>query len=136
MRRSNLQTFWGTRWRGPLAGDAAVLGILLGTGLIAFTSIGTAGGKASVAEVSVRGRNAISVSTADEGIHQVEGRFGPTRIEFRGGRARVLSSSCPLKLCQRAGWIGAAGEMLACVPNEVVVRFAGKADETVDAVSR
>ena len=51
-------------------------------------------------------------------------------------RTSILSSPCPLKLCQRAGWIGTAGAMVVCLPNEVVVRIPGSLPGSTDAVSR
>ena len=77
----------------------------------------------------------LPLSPSEEGIRDVAGPLGITRIEIREGQVRVLSSPCPLKLCQRAGWIGAAGEMIVCLPNEVVVRLPGRR-RGVDALSR
>ena len=86
-------------------------------------------------EVRAAGASPLTLSPSDEGFHDVSGPLGTTRIEIRGGQVRVLSSPCPLKLCQRAGWIGSAGEMIVCLPNEVVVRMPGRR-RNVDALSR
>lgn len=85
--------------------------------------------------VEVGGSPALILRADDKGIHEVTGPRGVTRIEIKDGRVRVLSSPCPLKLCQRAGWIGEAGEMIVCLPNEVVVRLPGRR-RGVDALSR
>ncbi len=45
-----------------------------------------------------------------------------TTVVFDGKRVRVRNSTCPLKLCEKMGWIGPGGEIV-CVPNHLVVRF-------------
>lgn len=85
--------------------------------------------------VEVSGKRALTIGLDEEGTREVDGPLGTTSIEVRQGQARILSSPCPLKICQRAGWIAAAGEMVVCLPNEVVVRMAGRRPG-VDALSR
>ena len=51
----------------------------------------------------------------------VQGPLGVTRIEIRGGSARVISSPCPDKICVRMGWLSRVGEYAACLPNRVVM---------------
>ena len=43
-------------------------------------------------------------------------------IEFDGTRVRVADSTCPLKLCEKMGWIKPGGTIV-CVPNKVIVTF-------------
>lgn len=44
-------------------------------------------------------------------------------IEVADGRARVLSSTCPDKICVGCGWLENKGESAVCLPNKVVVRI-------------
>jgi len=69
-------------------------------------------------------------------VSEIKGPLGVTKIEVRGGRVRVLFSPCPQQACRHGGWIGTAGEMLVCLPNEVVIRLSGQRDGATDAVSR
>ncbi|MGE5587679.1 MAG: NusG domain II-containing protein [Clostridia bacterium] len=41
------------------------------------------------------------------------------------GRARVLASDCPDKVCVKTGWIDRPGELIVCLPNRVVVKIQG-----------
>ncbi|MCR4401297.1 MAG: NusG domain II-containing protein [Firmicutes bacterium] len=41
------------------------------------------------------------------------------------GRARVLDSDCPDRVCVRTGWIDQPGETIVCLPNRVVVKIQG-----------
>jgi hypothetical protein len=56
---------------------------------------------------------------------QVEGPLGPTRVQIADGRVRVLDSCCPNKICILTGSIHAEGELLACVPNHIIIRIEG-----------
>jgi hypothetical protein len=67
----------------------------------------------------------------------VEGPLGMTRMEIKDGAVRVLSSPCPQKICIGMGEARRAGELLACVPNRIVARIEGDAEEaTYDLLSR
>ena len=67
----------------------------------------------------------------------VEGPLGETRIEIGHGKARVLSSPCPRKICIGMGAVGHSGDLLACVPNHVTLRIEGEKDDRgYDLLSR
>jgi len=67
---------------------------------------------------------------------KVPGRLGTTTVLIENGRARILSSPCPHKICCGMGDIGSEGSVLVCVPNEVIVTTNGEPAEDLDAVSR
>ncbi len=68
----------------------------------------------------------------------VPGRLGPVVVVVETGGVRIAESGCAHHLCLAMGVKRRAGEMVACVPNGVVVRLEGSAeDPTVpDAVTR
>lgn len=133
---SPLGLLWGRKGARLLAGDGAIILILLALIPVTVLKLGTAGGESAVVEVEVQGRRTLSLPRSESGFREVSGPLGLTRIEIREGRVRVVSSPCPLKICQRAGWIDSAGEIIVCLPNEVVVRLPGRADGDLDALSR
>ena len=63
----------------------------------------------------------------------VVGSRGMVNVEVSGGRVRVVESNCPDHTCVKTGPITAAGSVVACVPNRVVVRVAGGDDDGLDA---
>ncbi len=136
VRASWARALWGSGARRLIAGDAAVLILFTSLSAAAFLNSGRAGGPPSVIRVEVGGDLALTVDRLEKGRHVVRGPLGPSEIEVRRGEARILSSPCPLKLCIRAGWIGSPGEMVVCLPNEVVVRLPGAPGRGIDAVSR
>jgi hypothetical protein len=118
-----------------LLGDAAVLGLLV-AGMIALCAPKATGGQPARAEVEVSGTVVATLDLGRDGVSEVTGPLGVTRLEVRAGRVRVLSSPCPRQACRHGGWIGAAGEMLVCLPNEVVIRLPGQRAGAIDAVAR
>ena len=135
MRNSPFTALWGSGGGRLFAGDLAVLVFFITLSFFFFTLGGSRGAARSI-EVEVSGKGVLTLDRDDAGVREVTGPLGTTRIEIRDRQVRVLSSPCPLKLCQRAGWIGTAGEMVVCLPNEVVVRLPGSLPGSTDAVSR
>lgn len=68
---------------------------------------------------------------------ELAGPLGPTRVEIADRAVRVLSSPCPNKICIGLGWARHAGDLLACVPNRLVIRIEGEPEEAeYDLLSR
>lgn len=58
-------------------------------------------------------------------------------VEVAEGRVRVVSSSCPNKICVATGWITEPSQIIVCVPHGVMVRIEGKTEKPeLDAVSK
>ncbi len=68
----------------------------------------------------------------------LEGPLGETVLSIRDRQACILSSPCPHKVCMGMGHIAQQGELLACVPNRLLVRVAGvaKQERSYDLISR
>ena len=126
---------WGPGGIRLLLGDAAVL-VLLTAAVIALAMPKTAGGRPERAEVEAAGAIVATLDLARDGVGEVKGPLGVTRIEVRGGRVRVLSSPCPRQACRHGGWIGVPGEMIVCLPNEIVIRLPDQRAGAIDAVAR
>ena len=56
-------------------------------------------------------------------VERFTGPLGQTVVEIRDGRARIVDSPCPDKLCVRAAPISKPGQWIACLPNKVFVRI-------------
>ena len=53
------------------------------------------------------------------------GPLGETRIQILGGGVSVLSSPCAKKICVGMGIARHVGDLIACVPNQMVIRIDG-----------
>jgi hypothetical protein len=59
---------------------------------------------------------------------ELEGPLGVTVLEIKGGAARILSSPCTKKICVHMGEARRSGDLLACVPNHLVISIEGNKD--------
>lgn len=66
---------------------------------------------------------------------RIAGPLGTTEIEVREGRASIIGSPCPGKLCVRSGKARPGGPPVVCLPNRVAVSVTGN-DGEPDAVLR
>lgn len=56
---------------------------------------------------------------------RLEGPLGETMVSIRNGQVRVLDSPCPHKVCIGMGSVDRGGEVVACVPNHLLIRIEG-----------
>jgi len=68
----------------------------------------------------------------------IEGPLGLTHLVIDNLGAQITSSPCPHKICINMGPVKRSGELLACVPNRIVVRIDSPGDEEApyDLLSR
>jgi hypothetical protein len=60
---------------------------------------------------------------------ELEGPLGITVLQIESGAARVVSSPCARKVCIRMGEARHTGDLLACVPNKLVITIEGDSTE-------
>ena len=127
----------GRRARRRRAPTPADLGLLFALAvLLPFLPAGRfrPGGAAVVLVRAADGRERL-FDAGQDGDVEIPGPLGATRLRFQGGAVRIAGAPCPRRLCQRLGRLRGPGRSLVCVPNRVVVRFAGHGAD-VDAVTR
>lgn len=63
----------------------------------------------------------------------LSGPHGETIVAIRHGRACIAAASCPNKVCMGMGEVSRRGELIACVPNGLLLHVEGGAgDEAKD----
>jgi len=69
---------------------------------------------------------------------ELDGPLGITVLEIKKGAVRIISSPCSRKICINMGAIDQTGDLIACIPNQLVIRIEGKnkEDEEYDFISR
>jgi len=114
-------------WRRMRSGDRWVAGLLLL--LLAFLSWRLAPGPAGERLVAERDGRVIFTAPLDQNRRiELSGPLGTTLVQVQSGQVKVLSSPCPHKVCIGMGPISRGGELLACVPNHLLLRIEGEAD--------
>ncbi|SEA37479.1 hypothetical protein SAMN05660420_01918 [Desulfuromusa kysingii] len=75
--------------------------------------------------VSIDDRTVFVAPLAKDQKVELVGPLGKTVLQVENGAARIISSPCPHKVCMRMGDARHSGDLLACVPNKIVVSIEG-----------
>jgi hypothetical protein len=112
-------------WRQRLAPlDIPLVAVLLLAALASFWLL-TTGAPGERIIVEQRGKIIFQAPLDEERTATFAGPLGETVLSIGAGGARIVASSCPHHLCQASGTIGRSGELLACIPNRLLLRVAG-----------
>ncbi|MDQ6969831.1 MAG: NusG domain II-containing protein [Mariprofundus sp.] len=65
---------------------------------------------------------------------QVEGDLGMSEIVIDEHGARIATSPCSSQRCVLSGAHSHAGDMIACVPNRILITLRGSAESKFDAI--
>lgn len=98
-------------------------------------SIASSGKQGKEIRIEVNGKVVSTYALDKDCVHEIKGVLGTSRIAVKDGRASFLSSPCKNKVCTHQGEAGKSGQMVACLPNRVVVRVIG-GDNDYDALTR
>jgi heptaprenyl diphosphate synthase len=116
--------------------DITLIALILGgaSGGLLFSGIGfnRGGSAAPEAWIYQGGELVVRLGLEKEGKHTLAG--GKVVVETAPGRVRVLESTCAGHICVNTGWIQSPGEMIACVPNQVMIEIKSKKGPLLDAV--
>lgn len=104
------------------------------SGVLLFTEMGLNWGVASA--------RTAAVYHAGQPIHELDlGRDqewttpdGSMTMEVRDGKLRVRESNCANHICEKTGWIGRPGEVIACVPNQIFMEIPREKGSDLDAI--
>jgi hypothetical protein len=113
-----------------LAAIFASLAAVAGFSLYAYSGNGTA------KQVVIESSGTTWIYQLDETrTMQIRGPLGVTTIAIGDGKAAVIDSPCPDKLCVLSGAISRPGQWVACLPNAVMMHIGGGSAEKLDDVS-
>lgn len=102
-----------------------ILVALLCAGSLAF--FGRSGSGEQVA-ILIDGETRFVAGLDNERTVRLDGPLGETVVSIKNGGVRVLESPCPQKVCMGMGPVSRGGELVACVPNRVLIRIEGAAE--------
>lgn len=118
--------------------DRLLAGLALFLVLIAFGLV-SGGSPGSRVEIRSGGRVVFVAPLNEPRRVELSGPLGISVLQIEEGAVRVISSPCRHQVCVKMGAIRHGGEVLACVPNRLVVRVTGTGEETrpaYDFISR
>ena len=125
-------------WAALSAGDRFVSFALLAGSVLLAVAARLPGAEPTHAVVTIRGETVVAVPLAQDARLEYAGRVGPVVVAVAGGGVRVAEAKCPHRICVGMGEKRRSGEVIACVPNALLVRLTGGRpdDDVPDAVSR
>ena len=88
-----------------------------------------------IALVQSRGVEYAKLYLNEPGRYDIPGRLGLSHIVVENHRIYFQSSPCPDKLCIHSGAARLQGDVLVCVPNQVVIRIPGDTDKNLDLIT-
>jgi hypothetical protein len=114
----------GKLWRTMTAADRILCGAILSASLIGMLFARTPS-KGSSAAIFVAREERMHLPLDEDRRVEIRGALGPLALQVRAGSIAVVQSECPNRLCVEMGWKRSAGGVIACVPNQVLVRIEG-----------
>ncbi len=113
------------RFPRPKAADLIAIALsLLATAGSAWAAAAVVGSEEGVI-VSANGKTYAYPIEKDATL-SFRGPLGETIVVVEDGTVRIASSPCAEKLCISEGGFSEGGQWVACLPNKVMVRIAGK----------
>ncbi|MBL1352173.1 MAG: NusG domain II-containing protein [Zetaproteobacteria bacterium] len=74
---------------------------------------------------------------SDKAVHyHAQGDVGGAEVVIAAGHVRIIHSTCTSKACVLSGEHEHLGDMIACVPNRILVLIEGEKSLQLDAVSQ
>lgn len=126
-----------TPWQVMTGGDWLIVISLLGISLSGIGWLATAPGGTRVV-VTSGGQTVFSAPLDLPQSVDLDGPLGPTHLVIDDQGARITDSPCRAKICISMGPARHTGDLLACVPNRILVRIDSPAggEEPYDLLSR
>jgi hypothetical protein len=112
----------------------AVVVLLLSSASIAWVARAS-GGQPSGPMTAVVHRGEGVVERLDLGIDRVlELPDDGVVVEVREGRVRILESDCPQQICVTTRWIRHPRQVIACVPNKILITIESAEEPFLDVI--
>jgi hypothetical protein len=99
-----------------------------------YLGLWQAGGPATHVRIILPHASPLKLSLDNEGVYAFEGTQGTSKIQVENGMARFIESPCTNKICLHQGWQEHAGEVAACLPNQVAIVMVG-GEQRYDAIN-
>jgi hypothetical protein len=115
-------------WYYMTSGDWLVVVLLLSASLIGMAMVAATPRGTSVV-VTSSGQTCFIAPLDQPRSVDIQGPLGMTHLVIDEHGAQITSSPCPHKICISMSPIRRSGEILACVPNRVLVRIDSHGDE-------
>ncbi len=118
--------------KSRLRNDLLLGGVLLAAALCALLLLRLQRQDGAQVVVSVSGEEVARYALAEDRSVTFSDDAHSNTLIISDGYAWVTDASCPDKLCEQQGRIHYNGEMIVCLPNQLVVEISGGENAAVD----
>ncbi len=117
--------------------DKILIAALLLVSIFSYTMVKAGFTAGAYASVSVDNKEIIRIRLdAESRTFNFQSAVGPVVVARENSRVRILSASCPNKICIKMGWIDNSGGMIVCAPGKLLIRITGEEKNGLDALTR
>ena len=109
--------------------DMIVYAVILIIAVILFAWRYNGAEQALTARIYVEGELFETLNLRDSVQIQIESSLGYNAVEIEGSGVRMVLADCRSQDCIRMGTITRQGQIIACLPNRVVIRLDGMPGE-------
>jgi hypothetical protein len=114
-------------------GDVILIVCLIGIGGITGKRIKKKLTEGKWGIILKEGKEIYKLNIKKDTIITVKGKIGEMKVEIKNRKVKVLTSSCPLKLCVKQKEIEKGGEEIICLPNQIMIKIKG--EKKVDSIT-
>lgn len=124
-------------WRFMTTGDGVIVVALLVIAVTGIVRLATSPGGGRIV-VTDGDRIVFTAPLDSHNSFELNGPLGPSRLEIDEQGARITAAPCPRRVCMTMGPIRQRGELIACIPNRILVRVEaeGPQEAAFDLISR
>ena len=113
--------------------DLILISVILSIILSAFAVVNLIKKDGDYVIVKVNGEQVAKYSLLEDGEYELNG--GTNVLKIEGGKAFLISATCPDHLCVNQGKIDKSGETITCLPNRLTVTVYSSNEGDVELVS-
>ena len=106
--------------------DYILLLIVVCTLPLLYARLWTGNGHADFVQIQSGNDEALTEELSHDRTLSIHGPLGNSVVEISEGRARFISSPCRGQVCVHTGWLQAAGDIAACLPNRISLTLHGE----------
>lgn len=89
---------------------------------------------AQIVKITHRHDPPVEASLSTDQQLAIAGDLGISTLEIKQGKIHFIDSPCRTKVCVHSGWIHSSGQILACLPNGILVELLG-GERRFDAIN-
>jgi hypothetical protein len=112
--------------------DLIVIAVLVAAGILIWALFSSVFGRSgAVAEIYYKSElvKTVSLTAGKEESFSIDGLPNVVFHQYPDGSIAFIESDCPDKVCVKSGRLRIAGQMAACLPNQIYLKIVGTASD-------